>query len=181
MLSELRRMLRAARPGRHTVRRQGAWSAAHQRITGKARLMDEILPFDDRDGSIWLDGRLVPWRDAKFHVLTHGLHYASAVFEGERVYSGNIFRSLDHTNRLFYSARTLGFEIPFTVEEIEQAKRDTVAAMGFTDGYVRPVAWRGSEMMGVSAQASRIHVAIAAWEWPANFSDRKSTRLNSSH
>ncbi|MFN4089482.1 MAG: branched-chain amino acid aminotransferase [Alphaproteobacteria bacterium] len=132
--------------------------------------MDNILPFDDRDGSIWLDGRLIPWRDAKLHVLTHGLHYASAVFEGERVYSGHIFRSLDHTNRLFNSARLLGFEIPYSVEEIEQAKRDTVAAMGFTDGYVRPIAWRGTEMMGVSAQASRIHVAIAAWEWPAYFS-----------
>lgn len=132
--------------------------------------METILPFDDRDGSIWLDGRLIPWRDAKLHVLSHGLHYASAVFEGERVYSGTIFRSLDHTKRLFASAKALGFEIPFTIEEIEQAKLDTVAAMGFNEGYVRPIAWRGSEMMGVSAQASRIHVAIAAWEWPAYFS-----------
>src|SRR3546814_20059120 len=130
MLSELRRMLRAARPGRHTVRRQGAWSAAHQRITGKARLMDEILPFDDRDGSIWLDGRLVPWRDAKFHVLTHGLHYASAVFEGERVYSGNIFRSLDHTNRLFFSARTLGFEIRSDERRLGNGGVSTVRSWG---------------------------------------------------
>ena len=133
-------------------------------------MAETLLPFDDRDGSIWFDGRLIPWRDARIHVLTHGLHYASCVFEGERVYGGTIFRSLDHTRRLFASARILGFEVPFAEEEIEQAKREVVAAMGISDGYVRPIAWRGSEMMGVSAQNSRIHVAIAAWEWPAYFS-----------
>ena len=132
--------------------------------------MEKLLPFDDRDGSIWFDGRLIPWRDAKIHVLSHGLHYASCVFEGERVYGGKIFHSLDHTKRLFNSARLLGFEIPYTVEEIEQAKREIVASQALTDGYLRPVAWRGSEMMGVSAQHNKIHVAIAGWEWPAYFS-----------
>lgn len=132
--------------------------------------MDELLPFDDRDGSIWLDGRLIPWRDARMHVLSHGLHYASCVFEGERVYGGTIFKSREHTERLFNSARILDFEIPFPVETIEQAKRDLLSSMGIVDGYVRPVAWRGTEMMGVSAQKNTVHVAIAAWEWPAYFS-----------
>jgi len=132
--------------------------------------MDELLPFDDRDGSIWLDGRLIPWRDARMHVLSHGLHYASCVFEGERVYGGTIFKSREHTERLFNSARILDFEIPYPIEQIEQAKRDVLSSMGIRDGYVRPVAWRGTEMMGVSAQKNTIHVAIAAWEWPAYFS-----------
>jgi len=132
--------------------------------------MEELIPFDDRDGSIWYDGKLMPWRNATMHVLSHGLHYASCVFEGERVYGGHIFRSLDHSKRLHTSAETLGFKVPYTVQELEQAKRDVVKAQGITDGYVRPIAWRGSEMMGVSAQKSRIHVAIAAWEWPSYFS-----------
>jgi branched-chain amino acid aminotransferase len=128
-----------------------------------------ILPFDDRDGSIWFDGRLIPWRDAKLHVLTHGLHYASCVFEGERVYNGHLFRGRDHTERLFNSARILGYQIPFTMDEIDRAKTEVVAANGFRDAYVRPIAWRGSEMMGVSAQQTKIHVAIATWDWPAYF------------
>jgi branched-chain amino acid aminotransferase len=128
-----------------------------------------ILPFDDRDGTIWLDGALVPWRDAKLHVLSHGLHYASSVFEGERVYEGRIFKLTEHSQRLAESARLLGFELPWSVAAIDAACREVVAANGITDGYLRPVAWRGSEMMGVSAQATRIRVAIAAWPWPSYF------------
>ena len=129
----------------------------------------ELIPFDDRDGWIWWDGKLVPWRDAKLHVLSHGLHYASAVFEGERAYNGNIFRLRDHTARLINSGRILGFEIPFTAEEIDAACREVLAANGLAEGYVRPIAWRGSEMMAVSAQNTTIHVAIAAWPWPSYF------------
>ncbi|HEY6433042.1 MAG TPA: branched-chain amino acid aminotransferase [Acetobacteraceae bacterium] len=130
-----------------------------------------LVPFDDRDGWIWWDGALVPWRDAKLHVLTHGLHYASAVFEGERAYSGHIFRLRDHTNRLINSARILGFEIPFTAEQIDAACKETVKANGLTDAYVRPIAWRGSEMLAVSAQHTKIHLAIAVWQWPSYFGD----------
>jgi len=129
-----------------------------------------MLNFDDHDGQIWLDGRLQPWREVKVHLLTHGLHYASSVFEGERVYDGEIFRLREHSQRLISSAGVMGFEIPYGLEEIEQATRETVAAQGFADAYVRPVAWRGSEMMGVSAQQSKIHLAIAVWEWPSYFS-----------
>ncbi|MBP2313045.1 branched-chain amino acid aminotransferase [Azospirillum soli] len=129
-----------------------------------------ILPFDDRDGVIWYDGALVPWREANLHVLTHGLHYASCVFEGERVYNGKVFKLTEHSERLAKSAQILGFELPYSVAEIDAATNETVKAMGFADAYVRPVAWRGSEMMGVSAQASRIHVAIAVWQWPSYFS-----------
>ncbi|MDF1790897.1 MAG: branched-chain amino acid aminotransferase [Thalassobaculaceae bacterium] len=128
-----------------------------------------LIPFDDRDGAIWYDGKLVPWREASVHVLTHGLHYASSVFEGERVYAGNIFKSQEHTARLIKSAGTLDFEIPFSAAEIEAAKRAVLDSMGIVDGYIRPVAWRGSEMMGVSAQQNTIHLAIAAWEWPSYF------------
>ncbi|WP_374440751.1 branched-chain amino acid aminotransferase [Stella sp.] len=129
-----------------------------------------MIPFDDRDGVLWMDGRMVPWRDAKVHVLTHGLHYASAVFEGERVYGGNIFESAAHSRRLHRSAEILGFRVPYAVEEIEAAKAALVAAQGIAEGYIRAIAWRGSEMMGVSAPATRIHLAIAAWEWPSYFS-----------
>lgn len=128
------------------------------------------LPFDDRDGSIWMDGKIVPWRDANTHVLTHGLHYASCVFEGERVYGGTIFKLNEHTERLFHSAEVMGFEIPFSVAEINEACNEVASLNGIVDGYVRPVAWRGSEMMGVSAQQNTIHVAIAVWEWPSYFS-----------
>lgn len=127
------------------------------------------IPFDDRDGFIWFNGKLVPWRDAKIHVLTHGLHYASCVFEGERVYDGEIFKLRDHTQRLHDSAKILGFQIPYTVEQVDQACRETVTANRIVDGYVRPIAWRGSEMMGVSAQATRINVGIAVWQWPSYF------------
>ncbi len=132
-----------------------------------------LVPFDDRDGQIWLDGTMVPWRDAKLHVLSHGLHYASGVFEGERAYGGHIFKLRDHTERLLTSGRLLGFEIPWTVEQIEQACRDVVAANGLTDAYVRPIAWRGSEQLSVSAQQTKIHLAIATWAWPNLFGDNR--------
>ncbi len=127
-------------------------------------------PFDDRDGLIWYDGDLKPWREAKVHVLTHALHYASSVFEGERVYSGAIFKLTEHSERLIASAGILGFEIPYGVEEIDKACRDVCEANGIVDGYVRPIAWRGSEMMGVSAQNNAIHLAVATWPWPSYFS-----------
>jgi len=130
-----------------------------------------LVPFDDRDGWIWFDGALVPWRDAKLHVLTHGLHYASAVFEGERAYSGNIFRLREHTARLLNSGRILGFEIPYSGEQIDAACYETLKANGLTDAYVRPIAWRGSEMLAVSAQHTKIHLAIAVWPWPSYFGD----------
>jgi branched-chain amino acid aminotransferase len=129
-----------------------------------------LVPFDDRDGWIWLDGRFVPWREATVHVLTHGLHYASAVFEGERMYGGEIFELTAHTERLFKSAEILDFEIPFTVAQIDEACKETCARNGLTDAYIRPIAWRGSDMIGVSAQNTRIHVAIACWDWPSYFS-----------
>ena len=126
-------------------------------------------PFDQREGFIWFNGTFVPWGDARLHVLSHALHYASCVFEGERAYGGEIFKLNDHTERLFASAGILGFEIPYSVEEINQACREAVKVQKLDDAYVRPVAWRGSEMMGVSAQATRINVAIAVWEWPSYF------------
>ncbi len=129
-----------------------------------------MLPFDDRDGHIWFNGALVPWREARIHVLTHGLHYGSCVFEGERAYGGRIYKMTEHHERLHASARLLGFELPYSVEEIDAAALEVMRVNGIGDGYLRPVAWRGSEMMGVSAQKNRINVAIAAWEWPAYFS-----------
>jgi branched-chain amino acid aminotransferase len=131
-----------------------------------------MVPFDDRDGFIWYDGALVPWRDAKLHVLTHGLHYASGVFEGERAYSGNIFRLRLHTDRLIASAAILGFELPWSADQIDAACRETLAANGLEDGYLRPIAWRGSEMLAVAAQHTKIHLAIACWTWPAYFENR---------
>ena len=128
-----------------------------------------VIPFDQREGTIWFDGAMVPWREAKIHVLSHGLHYGSSVFEGERAYGGQIFKSLEHTKRLHRSAELLDFKIPFSVEEIEAAKQLVLKTSGLKDAYLRPVAWRGSEMMGVSAQGNTIHLAIAAWEWPSYF------------
>lgn len=128
-----------------------------------------MLAFDDRDGTIWMNGEFIPWRDAKVHVLTHGLHYASAVFEGERAYGGTIFRLDEHTRRLHQSAELLGFKIPYSAEEINDASRELLERQDLVDGYLRPIAWRGSEMMGVSAQHNRINVAIAAWAWPSYF------------
>jgi len=135
-----------------------------------------MLGFDDQDGQIWYDGTLCPWRDVRPHVLSHGLHYASCVFEGERVYSNRVFRLREHTERLIYSGKQLGFTIPYSLEQIERATLETVEAQGYADAYVRPVAWRGSEMMGVSAQQSKIHLAIAVWEWPSYFSPEARLR-----
>jgi len=142
-----------------------------------------MIPFDDRDGVIWLNGEFVPWRDAKLHVLSHGLHYASCVFEGERSYNGVVFQMREHHERLHNSARIMGFEIPYSVEAIDAAALDLLRQNGIGDGYIRPVAWRGSEMMGVSAQQTRINVAVAAWEWPSYFSPEarlKGIRLKTS-
>ena len=127
------------------------------------------VPMDQRDGWIWFDGQMVPWKDAKIHVLTHGLHYASAVFEGERAYGGEIFKLTEHTERLHASAKLLGFTIPYSVEVLDDACRELLKKQGLVDAYVRPIAWRGSEMMGVSAQNNRINVAIAIWQWPSYF------------
>ena len=125
--------------------------------------------YDKIDGVIWYDGKLVRWADANVHVLTHGLHYASCVFEGERAYGGKIFKGTEHSERLKASARILDFEIPYSVAEIDAAKQQVVERNSRPNAYVRPVAWRGSEMMGVSAQNNTIHLAIAAWEWPSYF------------
>jgi len=127
------------------------------------------LPFDQRDGFIWMNGGLVAWKEAKLHVLSHGLHYASCVFEGERAYGGKIFKSKQHSERFRGSAQILDFEVPYSVDDIEAAKRQVVEANGLQDCYVRPVAWRGSEMMAVAAQQATIHVAIAVWDWPSMF------------
>jgi branched-chain amino acid aminotransferase len=134
---------------------------------GGRRLMG--ISLDKTDGVIWYDGKLVPWQDAKLHVLSHGLHYASCVFEGERAYGGTIFKSKQHAERLKSSAQILDFEIPYSWAEIDAAKQLVVDSNNLKDAYVRPVAWRGSEMMGVSAQTNTIHLAIAAWEWPSYF------------
>jgi len=127
------------------------------------------VPFDQLDGEIWMNGDFVAWQDAKVHVLTHGLHYASSVFEGERAYGGEIFKLTEHTQRLCESARILGFDIPYSVQEIDEACIALLRRQGFDDAYVRPVAWRGSEMMGISAQSNRINLAIAIWQWPSYF------------
>ncbi len=126
--------------------------------------------FHNRDGLIWYDGAMIDWRDASLHVLTHALHYASCVFEGERVYAQNIFKLREHTDRLINSANILGYQIPYTADEIDAACIEACEANGIVDGYVRPVAWRGSETMGVSAQETTIHLAIAVWTWPSYFS-----------
>jgi branched-chain amino acid aminotransferase len=139
-----------------------------------------VIPFDDRDGSIWYDGRLVPWREAKTHVLTHGLHYASSIFEGQRLYRGHIYRLAEHTARLFESARIMDMKIPYTEDEINAACIEVGSVQGLEDGYMRPVVFRGSEMMSVAAPNSKIHVAIAAWPWPSYFSleeKKKGIRL----
>lgn len=132
--------------------------------------MAEIIPFDQRDGSLWLDGKIVPWRDGKVHVLSHGLHFASCVFEGERMYSGRIYKLDEHTKRLFHSAEILGIKIPYTEEEISRACYQAAAAQSIVDGYVRPVAFRAAETMPtVSAQKAGVRVAIAVWPWPSYF------------
>jgi len=127
------------------------------------------IPYDQRDGFIWLDGKLTPWAEATLHLLSHGLHYGGAVFEGERMYDGEIFKLSEHSERLVESARILDFEIPYTVAEIDQACRDVVAANGLTNAYVRPIAWRGSEQMGVAGQNNTVHLGVAAWDWGSYF------------
>ncbi|HUA53259.1 MAG TPA: branched-chain amino acid aminotransferase [Candidatus Sulfotelmatobacter sp.] len=130
----------------------------------------DLIPFDDRDGFIWLDGKLVPWREAKLHVLSHGLHYASSVFEGERVYGGQIFKLTEHSQRLVDSATLLDMKLPWTTADIDAATREVVRANSAGDAYVRPIVWRGSEVMGVTAQAAKPRLAIATWAWPSYFS-----------
>jgi len=135
-----------------------------------------VIPFDDRDGSIWYDGRLVPWGEAQTHVLTHGLHYASSIFEGQRLYRGHIYKLEEHTARLFESARIMGMKIPYSEQEINTACIEVGRVQGLVDGYMRPVVFRGSEMMSVAAPYSKIHVAIAAWPWPSYFSPEEKKR-----
>lgn len=135
-----------------------------------------LLSFDDRDGFIWFNGKMVAWRDAKVHVLTHGLHYGSCVFEGVRVYNGKIFKLREHTERLINSGKLLGFDLPYSLAELETATKETIAKQNVVNGYIRPVAWRGSEMMAISAQKNKIHVAIASWEWPSYFSKEARER-----
>lgn len=127
-------------------------------------------PFDDRDGYIWLNGELQPWRETRPHVLTHALHYASSVFEGERIYNGKVFKLEEHTDRLFYSAEVLDMSIPFDRDAINAATYAAISANDIADGYVRPIAWRGSEFMGISSPGANINVAIAVWPWPSYFS-----------
>ena len=129
----------------------------------------EQVPFDKRSGKIWFNNELVDWKDAKLHVISHGLHYASLVFEGLRVYDGKIFKLEEHTDRLFHSAKRMDINIPYTKEEINKATKEIILVQKIQNGYIRPFAWRGSEMMGVSAQNTKINVAIATWEWPAYF------------
>lgn len=140
--------------------------------------MSQPQPFHDRDGFIWMDGALRPWREANIHILTHALHYAGAVFEGERAYGGVIFKSRLHSERLHNSAKLLGYALPYTPEQIDAAKQEVLKANGLVDGYLRALAWRGSEQMGVAAQSNTIHVAIAAWAWGAYFAgELKGIRL----
>ena len=129
----------------------------------------DLIPFDKRTGKIWYNGSLVSWTDAKLHVLSHGLHYASCVFEGERVYDGGIFKLNEHTERLFFSAKKLGIKIPYSVNDINNACKEIVSIQKIQNGYVRPFVWRGSEMMAISAQKTKTHVAIATWEWGSYF------------
>jgi branched-chain amino acid aminotransferase len=141
----------------------------------------ESVPFDKRSGKIWFNGKLTNWADSKIHVLSHGLHYASCVFEGERVYDGKIFKLEEHTERLFYSASRMGFEIPYNQESINKSCKEIVAVQKVKNGYVRPVAWRGSEMMAISAQKTKIHLVIASWEWGSYFDPNlklKGIKLN---
>lgn len=132
-----------------------------------------IIPFDERDGFIWINGDIVPWRDAKIHVLSHGLHYASSVFEGERMYNGKIFKSREHSERFHKSAGILGMKVPYSVDELEEIKYKVCEENGLKSAYVRPVAWRGGEQMGVSAKLTKTHVAVAAWSWGAYFDEEK--------
>ena len=134
-----------------------------------------MIPFDKRDGKIWYNNELVNWQDVKLHVLSHGLHYASCVFEGLRVYDGEVFKLEEHTDRLYHSAKRMDIKIPYSKDEMNKAIKKTVAVQNVQNGYIRPFAWRGSEMMAVSAQQTKIHVAIAAWEWGTYFDSKLKT------
>tara|TARA_B100000575_G_scaffold216898_1_gene177566 strand:+ start:269 stop:1156 length:888 start_codon:yes stop_codon:yes gene_type:complete len=141
----------------------------------------ESIPYDKRSGKIWFDGKIVDWSDAKIHVLNHGLHYASCVFEGERVYDGEIFKLEEHTDRLFYSAKRMGIKVPYEQKEINEACKKIINIQKVQNGYVRPVIWRGSEMMAISAQKNKTHVAVATWEWGSYFDPKlklKGIQLN---
>jgi len=141
----------------------------------------ELVPYDKRNGKIWFNNEFVEWTDAKVHILNHGLHYASCVFEGERVYDGQIFKLEEHTDRLFHSAKRMGFEIPYSKKQINETCKEIIAIQKVQNGYVRPLAWRGSEMMAISAQKNKIHVAIATWEWGSYFDPKlklKGIKLN---
>jgi len=141
----------------------------------------ELAPYDKRNGKIWFNNEFVEWTNAKVHILNHGLHYASCVFEGERVYDGQIFKLEEHTDRLFHSAKRMGFEIPYSKEQINKICKEIIAIQKVQNGYVRPLAWRGSEMMAISAQKNKIHVAIATWEWGSYFDPKlklKGIKLN---
>ena len=143
-----------------------------------------MIAFDKREGKIWYNNELVDWKDSKTHIISHGLHYASLIFEGERVYDGEIFKLEEHTDRFFYSAKRMDMKIPYSKEEINNATKKIVSVQNILNGYIRPVAWRGSEMMGVSAQKTKINVAIATWEWPAYFDPKlkeKGIKLNVSN
>ena len=129
----------------------------------------ENVPYDKRQGKIWYNGNTVDWKDANLHILSHGLHYASCVFEGERIYNGSIFKLREHTERLIHSADRMGFKIPYSADEIDNACREIIKIQKIENGYVRPIAWRGSEMMAISAQKNKIHFAVAAWEWGSYF------------
>ena len=144
----------------------------------------ESVPYDKRSGKIWFNGKTVDWADANIHILNHGLHYASCVFEGERVYDGEIFKLEEHTKRLFYSAERMGIKVPYTEEEINEASKKIINIQKVQNGYVRPIIWRGSEMMAISAQKNKIHVAIATWEWGSHFDPKlklKGIKLNISN
>ena len=144
----------------------------------------ESVPYDKRSGKIWFNGKTVDWADANIHILNHGLHYASCVFEGERVYDGEIFKLEEHTKRLFYSAERIGIKVPYTEEEIIEASKKIINIQKVQNGYVRPIIWRGSEMMAISAQKNKIHVAIATWEWGSYFDPKlrlKGIKLNISN
>ena len=141
----------------------------------------ESIPYDKRTGKIWFNGKTVEWANANIHILNHGLHYASCVFEGERVYDGEIFRLEEHTERLFYSAKRMGIKVPYTQKEINEACKNIINIQNVQNGYVRPLIWRGSEMMAISAQKNKIHTAIATWEWGSYFDPKlklKGIKLN---
>ena len=141
----------------------------------------ESIPYDKRSGKIWFNGKTVDWGDANIHILNHGLHYASCVFEGERVYDGEIFKLEEHTERLFYSAKRMGIKVPYSQKEVNDACKNIVNVQKIQNGYVRPVIWRGSEMMAISAQINKIHVAGATWEWGSYFDPKlklKGIKLN---